>query len=296
MTATAQSIELLTEDGFRLSGRLWEGEKTTASIGRPMVLIAGATGVPQRFYGRFAAFLAAENISALTFDYRGIGASAPASLRGFDADFLHWARFDLAAALSYCLERGPTAVVGHSFGGHAFGLTQRANETLGLYTFGTGAGWHGYMPWLEQLKVRFLWGIVGPLTTQLLGYLPSRRIGLGENLPLNVYRDWKRWCSYPNYYFGDSTFRYADNVRKVQTPIVAVSAADDLWAPPVSRDAFFDGYENARRKMLTVESTSARPIGHLGYFRSSGAHLWPDVSAWVKGVGAGASSSAGSTT
>lgn len=46
------------------------------------LIVAGATGVPQRFYQRFATFCAAQGIEVWTLDYRGIGLSKPADLRG----------------------------------------------------------------------------------------------------------------------------------------------------------------------------------------------------------------------
>src|SRR5262249_35081851 len=49
------------------------------------VLVHGATAVPQSYYRHFAAFLATRGMRVITYDYRGVGASRPASLRGFSA-------------------------------------------------------------------------------------------------------------------------------------------------------------------------------------------------------------------
>ncbi|HJY42761.1 MAG TPA: alpha/beta hydrolase [Steroidobacteraceae bacterium] len=46
------------------------------------VVVPSAMGVTQNFYARFAEWLAARGYLAATFDYRGIGQSAPARLRG----------------------------------------------------------------------------------------------------------------------------------------------------------------------------------------------------------------------
>ena len=58
-------------------------------------------GVAQHFYARFAEWLASRGYRAVTFDYRGIGLSAPRSLRGFRIDLFDWAREDCAAVISF---------------------------------------------------------------------------------------------------------------------------------------------------------------------------------------------------
>ena len=50
------------------------------------VVVPSAMGVTQSFYGRFAEWLAARGYLAATFDYRGIGLSAPAPRLGFQVD------------------------------------------------------------------------------------------------------------------------------------------------------------------------------------------------------------------
>ena len=196
-------------------------------------MVAGATGVQQRYYRTFAQYLAARRWAVLTFDYRGIGASRRGDLKGFAADFLDWAEKDLAAVVDWALARAPTAVVGHSFGGQAFGLLPRANDTLGLYTFGTGTGWYGHMSRRERPRVLLLWKVVGPLLTRLFGYLPGRRLGLGAGVPLGVYRQWRVWCGKPRHWFDDPSQDFAARFATVRGPVVAVNALDDAWVPPV---------------------------------------------------------------
>lgn len=275
MSPTQQTIA--TQDGYSLSALYYAAEK-------PMpfqLLMAGATGVPQLFYRKFATFVAERGHSVLTFDFRGIGKSKQGPLTDFDATFTDWATLDLEAALAWALQRGPTVVVGHSFGGHAFGFLAQANQTRGLYTFGTGAGWHGYMPFGERLKARMLWSVLGPITTRRTGYLPSRRLGLGEDLPIGVYRQWKKWCGHPKYFFGDPEFAFHERFASVRVPIVAVSSTDDPWAPPRSRDVFMAGYKQACYTPIDIHP-GQEPIGHMGYFRSGpGEPLWQELVDWL---------------
>ena len=139
----SEQVTLEAADGFRIAAE----HHPAAGHTRAHVVVAGAVGVPQRFYRRFAAFAAAAGYATLTFDFRGLGRSAPRSLDGFRMDYFDWGRQDLAAAIAAMSRPDvPLYVVGHSFGGHAFGLVPQPERVAAMFTFGTGAGWHGWMP------------------------------------------------------------------------------------------------------------------------------------------------------
>jgi predicted alpha/beta hydrolase len=274
-------LTLTASDGYPLAAHRYPA----AGRQRGQLVVAGATGVPQRFYRRFAQFAAAQGYATLTLDYRGIGQSRPASLRGFKMDYLDWARLDLAAAVDACpAADGPLFMVGHSFGGHAFGLLPNHERVAGFYTFATGAGWHGWMPPLERLRVLLMWHVIGPLLTRWKGYLPWSHLGMGEDLPLGVYRQWRHWCRFPRYFFDDGAVAasLAESFARVRTPIVAANALDDLWAPPASRDAFMAGYRHAGWRALDIDPqrSGLGPIGHMGYFKPAAQPLWQAVLDW----------------
>jgi predicted alpha/beta hydrolase len=146
----------------------------------------------------------------------------------------------------------PLFMVGHSFGGHAFGVLPNHARVARFYTFATGAGWHGWMPRGERARVLLLWHALGPLVVRTFGYLAWSRLGMGEDLPLGVYRDWKRWCRFPRYFFDDPAMGHvAAQFAQVTTPIVAATAIDDRWAPPASRDAFMAGYRGTPWRIST---------------------------------------------
>lgn len=272
---------LLALDDYPLSSTRYHAERPQAQL-----LIAGATGVPQGFYRRFAEHAASRGFNTLTLDYRGIGQSKPASLRGFEMEYLDWANLDLAATVEqHRHAERPLFMIGHSFGGHAFGLLPNHDQVAGFYTFGTGAGWHGWMPRAEQVRVLAMWRVIGPLMTRYKGYLAWSKLGMGEDLPLGVYRQWKRWCRFPRYFFDDPQMPgLAERFAQVRTPIVAFNALDDLWAPPASRDAFMAAYSNAPYQARTLDSQAEGlgNIGHMGYFRPAAQRLWDETLDWFE--------------
>lgn len=276
-----QPLQLLAADGYRL------GALHYPAAGQPKarLIVAGATGVPQRFYAHFASFAASQGVAVWTLDYRGVGLSRPPSLRGFRMNYLDWARLDLAALLDHVETQGagPIWMVGHSYGGHAFGLLPRHERVERLATFATGAGWHGWMPPLERLRVILLWRVFGPLVVKFKGYLAWSALGMGEDLPRDLFLQWRRWCQWPRYFFDDPDLPgLAEQFAQVRTPIRAINAIDDKWATPASRDAFMQAYCNAAVERITVDPRQGGfgEIGHMGYFRPRAISLWQETLDW----------------
>src|ERR1700761_4121807 len=117
---------VVAADRQPIKGFAWR-HRDKATANRPVVIINSATSVRCRYYSRFAAFLFANGMDVITFDYRGIGESRPATLRGFDAGWIDWGNLDFEAVLLFCAHeyRGqPIQVVGHSAGGFMVGLAK----------------------------------------------------------------------------------------------------------------------------------------------------------------------------
>lgn len=279
-TSPSETLTVAAADGYPLAATRF----ATVGTPRAQLIVASATGVPQGFYRRFAEHAAARGFAVTTFDYRGIGRSAPASLDGFGGDFLDWARLDLAAVVeavaAHAGTHTPILLVGHSFGGQALGLLPEPERIAAMAAFGTGAGWHGWMPPLERIKVQFMWRVVGPWLVRRHGYLAWGRLGMGADLPLGVYRQWKGWCRFRRYFFDDPAMRAtALGFARVTAPILAINARDDRWAPPASRDAFMQGYSAAPWVARDVDDLK---LGHMGYFRAHAEPLWTSTLDWFE--------------
>ena len=130
-----------------------------------------------------------------------------------------------------------------------------------------------------------MWNLIGPVATRLVDYLLMSKLSGGEDLPMGVYRDWKRWCALPHYFFNDPEAKaITDKLADVRIPIGAAVSFDDFWAPPALRDAFFKGYANALVDAIKLQSASLgiQQVGHLGYFRSQAEEvLWPQILQWL---------------
>jgi pimeloyl-ACP methyl ester carboxylesterase len=83
--AAVRHLALTASHGFPLAARHYRADQAKATI-----VLASATGVPQDFYSRFCVYAAARGYDVVTVDYRGIGGSAPATLKGFRVDYRDW--------------------------------------------------------------------------------------------------------------------------------------------------------------------------------------------------------------
>ncbi len=264
-------------DGYPLIGTLYTPEHGI----KANIVLASATGVPQAFYRRFAEYATQFGYQVLTFDYRGVAQSAPKQLKGFKMSYLDWGTLDLAAAIDFLAQDPiPLFMVGHSYGGQALGLAPNHAKVTAMYCFGTGAGWHGYMPFKEKMKVQVIWNIIFPPMGAVTGYLPWSKLNMGADLPIGVYQQWRKWCKNPTYFFADpEQHTLIAQYAQVKTPIYAVSALDDDWALPNSRHAFMQHYRQAPMQFINISASDygLKEIGHMGYFRKGAEKIWDEI-------------------
>ncbi|MFC3153377.1 alpha/beta fold hydrolase [Litoribrevibacter euphylliae] len=281
--ATPQAISLTTLDGYALGATRYPAQGEV----KGNIVVAAATGVHQGFYRRFAVYASDQGFNVLTFDYRGIGQSKHGSLKSLTTTFLDWGKYDVAAAVDAMHQDDvPLFLVGHSFGGQALGLIPNHHLLTAAYSFGSGAGWGGWMSKVEALKVKALWNLVLPALVKWKGYMAWSKLGMGEDLPIGIYKDWKRWCQYPYYFFDDPEL--SSDIRsafaQVTVPYIAATSTDDAWIPPKSRDAFCKHYVNSNIGYLDISPTRNQTIGHMGYFREECLPYWEGMLNWFREV------------
>lgn len=280
MSGTA--VEFAARDGYRLAGTLYRPKTPN----RRAVLVQAASGVKQEYYGKFAEYLAGRGFAALTFDYRGIGRSRPASLRGFPARMRDWADKDIAGALDHLtrMSQGARIIgIGHSFGALAFGLVPGNERYVAAVTVGAQSGYWKHWRGTGRVGMWSITHVLLPGISRLCGYFPSQLFGQGENLPAGVAIEWARWCRNPGYLVGALGVQAA--YAKFAAPIRAYSITDDRYAPLPAVEAFLAFYPNSVRKLERVDPAQygGKPIGHFGFFRERFKDsLWKDAAAWME--------------
>jgi predicted alpha/beta hydrolase len=277
-----EAIEIETSDGVRLGATLYRPR----GAARRAVAIQAATGVKQTYYAKFAGYLAERGFCALTYDYRGIGRSKPASLKGYGATMRDWATRDVPAAFEFLERALPEArllAVGHSFGGQIYGLLPQRERIAAALVAGSQSGYWRHWRGARRAGMWAMTHLFIPTVTRLSGYAAASRIGMGEDLPAGVALEWVSWCRDPEYVVG-ALGAHADYAR-FRAPLRVLVATDDRYAPLPAVEALLRLYPAARGEIRRVApcEVGATHIGHFGYFRERFRDtLWREAADWLE--------------
>lgn len=270
-----ESTQLVASDGRALAAKVYRPDGPA----RATLALLPAWAVRQRYYARFATFLSTQGFTVLTFDPRGIGASADRPTREETVTTTEWATLDHRAALGWLYEQpGPHLAVGHSFGGQILGILDEASDLDGLYAVAAQLGYWGHWDGWQRHRMRFLFSVVMPAATRTFGYLPGWT-GMGEDVPGPALLEWASWLRSPGYlldHVDGASARFA----RVQAPVSFLGFTDDDYAPPrgVQAIAACLPASHTTTRILAPRDVGLGAIGHFGFFRPHDASvLWNDA-------------------
>ncbi|MDE2516850.1 MAG: alpha/beta fold hydrolase [Rhodospirillales bacterium] len=283
--ATERIIEIPCRDGVRLGGHLWPGLDGGAA---GTVIINPATGVPARYYHRYARFLARHGFDVITYDYRGVGASRPTSLRRCGYRWRDWGALDVDAVIRFTQKipmAGPLLVVGHSVGGFLPGLAETAPLIDRMLTVGAQYAWWGDYAPRQRLRLFLKWHLAMPAVTAFCGYFPGRRLGWLEDLPAGVANEWSfRGPRFERTHPRAERAGVLARMAAVTAPILAVAVSDDELGtvPAIRRTLGY--YTHAPRQIVLLQPADygRQAIGHFHLFHDSHtAGFWADTLPWL---------------
>lgn len=282
-----RALTLRAADGYPLAAQLWLPAGAPAAV----VVINPATAVHAAYYHRYARFLAGHGMAALTYDYRGIGASRQGSLRRWrHIGKLDWGRYDCDAALRWALDAYPglpLRVVAHSIGGLLLGLAPSGAAVQRALTVGAQyAYWPDYGPGKARMWLR--WHLLMPALTALCGYFPARRLGWHEDLPAAAAYEWAfRPATLERAYrrqirAGDEPLAH---FPKISAELLAISLADDAFGTPAAIRRLLGYFTGSRRHHvhLTPAAEGIGGIGHFAWFNERFRDsLWQESLLWLR--------------
>ena len=283
---TVSPFSITAADGYPLAATLFRCG--VAAERAPITVISPAAAVPARYYARFASYLAERGGLVVSFDYRGIGASAPKSLRGFAARMRDWCILDVPGVIAWAGHAHPDRPLhwlGHSMGGFAPGLAHNNAAIARQLNIATLSGYWRRMQSPERYRVRVLMGIIAPPLVRALGYFPGVFMG-GENMPGPAFLEWAGWCMTPDFIFGDPTLAEVRHFATLRAPVRFAQIEDDAWGTPAAVGHMASHFKaNSERSIWSVRLADAKAskIGHLGFFRPTfRTTLWPVAAAWLE--------------
>jgi len=265
------------KDGFALAATIYQA-------GSDVVIINAATAVPRQFYNRFATFLNQQGFTVITYDYRGIGESKPATLRGFKAEMNDWGMLDMQGVLDWTVaEFNPTSlfIIGHSSGGQQMGLITDSSRINAMVTLSAQSGYWRLQGGRQPVVVWLLVYLIIPLLTGVFGYFPWSKFGKAEDLPKGVAQEWARWCRDPLYLLGDRDLP-TQRFQQFSAPVLAYSIDDDDWGTAKSVQTLMSAYPDVAYTHIMPADYGLKSLGHFGYFRSQSEPIWHETVAWLR--------------
>lgn len=271
----SERVTIETRDGWQLGGTCWEGR---GGAGRSVVF-APALGAPQTYLRAVAGRLAELGWSVLTFDYRGVAASASPGERArrtIAAD--HWFGEDLPAAVSFSKRRTGarfTAVCAHSIGGQLFGMSPATGMVDGALLIAAQRGIPRLFHGAARLRVEYAYRAFPLYIRAARGELPAGGHAFPVACPGGPILQWIRWGR--EGIFHDSRGRVLEGrFSSYRGPLVAVTIdGDDDYAPAAAVEALTRLYTGAeiRRERVDLRALGGRPGHHFGLFAPRTAGL-----------------------
>ncbi|GEM_PF-5001272 len=271
-------VAFQTYDGRTLSGLLI----TPAGVPQAACVLHSATGIHKEFYIKFATWMAGEqNIAMLLYDYRDFGASLEGHIKDSDASMSDWGVKDQSAALDFLIGQYPDTeiwAIGHSLGGLFFNAHQQSDKVKRAVGVAAGANYWTQNPARIMPLILALWWGLGPILTMAMGYLPAKTLGLGADLPKNVFWEWRKWCLSKAFYRPDygrelpaeKGLKHPENVK-----LISVESDYIITAQMVKRMREFYTGSNIEYHHLLLNEVGAKKIGHIDIFRERNKKAWP---------------------
>lgn len=274
-------IQFSAEDGTLLSGQLLAAEQPKA-----LVLLNPGTATPMRYYLPFAGFLASQGFSVFLWNYRGFDESRQGSLAGSAIEFTDVGQHDMPAAIARAKELAgdlPLYCIGHSAGGQQIGFAHNVNLLEGMLAVAVSTGYTGSMPLGYRLKAHFFFKLLGPVSSRLVGYVAAKRLGIMEDLPAGLVKEWGRWCSKPDFFFDPLFARdkpHLAGYRTLKFPVHVLTADDDEISTEFNTRSLWKHIRTQTPVEFVRYRAAEAPgghIGHFGYFRRSHPQIWQDM-------------------
>ena len=277
MTKPYENLNVTCADQYLLAARFYPAQ--TDSKLKP-ILISPATGITMNFYNTFATWLAEQGYPVMSFDFRGIGQSLHGKLKDSKASIQDWGQLDLPAMIDALCEKTRTdhiLMIGHSAGGQLLGITPNHSKIEKLVAIAGSTGNVKNLKGRTKLLAPLMFKVIFPIARFTIGYGPTQKIGMGENLPKDVAKQWAEFCSQPGYVINAIGKTIFDDFHaQVQTPITALWASDDEIATEANVKDLLRLYPASNTQMIEImpSAFNHNAIGHMSMFKRSHQNIW----------------------
>lgn len=279
--AQFEALSIICKDGYELAARFYPAQGNTKQ--EMPVLICPATGIIKQFYHHFAGWLADQGFDVMVFDFRGIGESLHGPLKNSRASIVQWGQLDIPAAINALLTKTNTQQVyllGHSAGGQLIGIMPNHSKVAKVIAVSGSTGHVKGLSGRTKILAPIMFKGIFPLARLTLGYGPTNAIGMGENLPKNVAREWAQFCSKPGYVINAIGKTVKEDFHpSIKVPVTVLWSSDDEIATYSNVKDLLRLYPNAKTNMIELKPSAFghKNIGHMLMFKRSHQNIWPVI-------------------
>ncbi|TMI65409.1 MAG: alpha/beta fold hydrolase [Bacteroidetes bacterium] len=273
------NITIRTNDGTRI----WISSYTPEKSNSKVLVIGSGVGLTHEYYHLFACFFRQHGYTVISFDYRGVGKSAPQKLNGYVASMHQWAVQDINAVLLHVKQQYPNCEIiyaGHCMGGEIIGLAPASQYVNRIVLVSSALSCEKLWPWHHRVLLKFS-KIKNRTLSWLLGYVPRDRSRKRERLPRGVYSEMANWCDNPNGLFD----AFPDNnYRKLNVPILVYTFTDDWHCPPRAVKELLNHFANAfiTWRHMNPKDIGVKKVGHIDFFYvTMKSTLWVTLLKWL---------------
>lgn len=267
---SAETLEVVAADGVRNQLSVFP-----SAAGQAVILLMPAMGVRAEFYRPFAQCLAQAGWHAVTADLRGIGKSSARVKDGARFGYHEMLELDWTANLQRVRERFPQLpiyLLGHSLGGQLNALYAglRPQQIAGLIFISCGSVYYRGWPFPASLKILTMSQVVRCIT-EVVGYLPGKKIGFGGTEAKGVIRDWAHLARTGRFRVAGSTVDYESCMRAFGKPVLAISFSDDDFAPHAATRNLLHKLAHAQATHLTLQphELGLPAAGHYAWVKAN---------------------------
>jgi predicted alpha/beta hydrolase len=258
-------------DGVELKGILLIPEHPKA-----VIQFNCGTAAKKEFYIPFLEYFVENNYVCCLWDYRGSGDSAPKNLAKCDYYMHDYGTKDMPAIKKYLRQRFPDLkflFMGHSAGGQQVGFVPELDDVHGMVGFAVSSGYTRDMPFYNFVLSNIFFWLITPVSLLFKGYLMSKPLGIMENLPKNVIKEWRAWCGKPSYFFDKKFYGKSVPKGRFQTlpfPIHHFWATDDAIASEKNVHNLWQHFHSEKsitHEEINPKAIDEKKIDHFGFFR-----------------------------
>lgn len=278
-----ETHQIICKDDYVLSADYYAAQQKLDAKKRNPILICPATGISKSFYRAFAQWLSQQGFDVLCFDFRGIGESLHGKLKDSRASIQDWGQLDIPAAIDFLLQLSTAkkiTLIGHSAGGQLLGIVPNFDKVESLIGVSSSTGHVKNLKGRTKLMAPVMFKIIFPLSSLIKGYGATEFLGMGQNLPKKVAKQWAQFCGRPGYVMNAvNKSIFEDYHAEIQCPITVYWSSDDEIATLENVKDLLRLYPNASTHMheLIPSDYQLKQLGHMNMFRSKNQQLWPTL-------------------